>query len=206
MHHVLTFAACSVLLSGCVSLDKYNALKLERDQFLERLPQAEAEAGAERARAKVLKDQLDLLQAKGGDEQGLVATLTRQNAELQAKYEDLNRKYLEALANPRVELGEKVTNELEKLVAQYPDVLTFDAQRGMLKFKSDVTFASGSAEVTPRAKEVLRRWRRSSITPPSPSMSCWSPATPTTSWSATPRPFAWVTRTTGTSPPTARSP
>jgi chemotaxis protein MotB len=156
MHHALTFAACSLLLSGCVSLDKYNALKLERDQFSERLTQAEAEARAERARAKVLKDQLDLLLANRGDEQGLVQTLTRQNAELQAKYEELNRKYLDALTN-RMTLPEPVSNELEKLAAQYPDVMTFDASRGMIKFTSDVTFASGSAEVTARAKEVLAR-------------------------------------------------
>lgn len=157
MHHALTFAACSLLLSGCVSLDKYNALKLERDQFSERLTQAEAEARAERARAKVLKEQLDLLMANRGEGQDLLGNLTRQNAELQAKYEELNRKYLEQLGKPSVVLGEKVTNELEKLAAQYPDVLSFDASRGMLKFKSDVTFASGSSEVTPRAKEVLAK-------------------------------------------------
>jgi len=154
MHHALTFAACSLLLSGCVSLDKYNALKLERDQFSERLTQAEAEARSERARAKVLKDQLDALLASENGGQSLVQTLTRQNADLQAKLEDLNKKYLDAL-NRTVALPTEVSNELEKLAAQYPDVLSYDAARGMLKFKSDVTFASGSAEVTTRAKEVL---------------------------------------------------
>lgn len=152
----VSLALAAMLLGGCVSLDKYNALKLERDQYQERLSQAEKEAGVQRQLAKDLKAQLDALLAAGGENQSLAQTLTRQNADLMAKLEDLNRKYLDALAGKYV-LPADVTNALEALAAQYPDVFTFDASRGILKFKSDVTFASGSAEVTPRAKEVLAR-------------------------------------------------
>lgn len=154
MRSVLTFAVAGMLLSGCVSLDKYNALKLEKDQYAERLGQAEAEARAERERAKALKDSLDALLANGGDQQSLVQTLTRQNADLQAKLDELNKKYLDAL-NSRAVLPKDVSNALSDLAAQFPDVFDFDGN--VLKFKSDVTFASGSAEVTPRAKEVLAR-------------------------------------------------
>ena len=152
----VSLALAALLLGGCVSLDKYNALKLERDQYQERLSQAEKEAGVQRQLAKDLKAQLDALLAAGGENQSLAQTLTRQNADLMAKLEELNRKYLDALAGKYV-LPADVTNALEALAAQYPDVFTFDASRGILKFKSDVTFASGSAEVTPRAKEVLAR-------------------------------------------------
>jgi chemotaxis protein MotB len=156
MRYVALLASASFLFSGCVAADKYNALKLERDQYLERLTQAEAEARAEREKAKVLKDQLDAMLAAGGNQQDLLANLTKKNADLQSALDELNRKYQNALANP-ISLPAQVTNDLQELANQYPDVLTFDPKTGMLKFASDVTFASGSAEVTPRAKEVLAK-------------------------------------------------
>ena len=37
------------------------------------------------------------------------------------------------------------------------DTIEFDRERGLIKFKSDVTFAKGSAELTPQAKTVIGR-------------------------------------------------
>jgi chemotaxis protein MotB len=156
MRHVALLLLAGSMMNGCVALDKYNALKLERDQYLERLSQAESEARAEREKAKVLKDQLDALLAAGGNQQDLLANLTKKNADLQAAMDELNRKYQNALTNP-IALPAEVNTELSALAQQFPDVFEFDAARGLLKFKSDVTFASGSADVTPRAREVLRR-------------------------------------------------
>ena len=160
MRHLITLALAAFMLNGCVALDKYNALKLERDQYLERLGQAESEARAERERAKVLKDQLDALMAAGGDHQTLLQNLNKQNAELQAKLDELNRKYLEAVGRPPVgiALPAELDTALKELAAQYPELVEYDSARGILKFKSDVTFASGSAELTGRAKEVLTKF------------------------------------------------
>lgn len=155
MRSFVSLALAATLLGGCVSLDKYNALKLERDQLAERLPQAEAEARAERERAKLLKDQLDALMGTGTESQSLVQTLKRENADLKAELDRLNKLYQEALG--RNVLPVQVANALQELANQNPDVFEFDAEHGVLRFKSDVTFASGSAEVTPRAKEVLAR-------------------------------------------------
>ncbi len=155
MRSFVSFAFAAMLLGGCVSLDKYNALKMERDQYQERLSQAEKEAKSERDQANVLRAQIKAMLEAGGENQSLAQTLTRQNADLMSQLEAMNKKYLEALGrNP---LSAEVSNALADLAAQYPDVLEFDATRGVLRFKSDVTFASGSAEVTPRAKEVLAK-------------------------------------------------
>ena len=45
-----------------------------------------------------------------------------------------------------------LTNALQDFAAANPDIIEFDAARGVVKFKSDVTFASGSAVVNERAK------------------------------------------------------
>ena len=49
MHHWLGLAALTLALTGCVSQEKYNALKLERDRFAEQLGQAQTEASAARS-------------------------------------------------------------------------------------------------------------------------------------------------------------
>jgi chemotaxis protein MotB len=51
-----------------------------------------------------------------------------------------------------------LSNELQQFANQNPDLVDFDAAHGIVKFKSDVTFASGSAEVTPKAKEAITRF------------------------------------------------
>lgn len=160
MRHLVTLSLAGFMMNGCVALDKYNALKLEKEQCVERLSQAEAEARAEREKAKTLQDTLDRLMAAGGDQQTLVTNLTKQNADLTARLAELNRKYEEAMSRGPVgiALPTELDNALKELAAQNSDMVDFDSARGILKFKSDVTFASGSAELTPKAKEVLGKF------------------------------------------------
>lgn len=156
MRHLVLLTSVAATMGGCVSADKYNALRLERDQYLERLGQAEAEARAEREKARVLQQQLDAMLGAGGSQQGLLLNLQQQNAALKAQLEELNRRYDEAMRRePTVILPQSVSNDLQALASQNPDLLEFDASRGLLKFKSDVTFASGSADVQAKARSVL---------------------------------------------------
>jgi chemotaxis protein MotB len=45
---------------------------------------------------------------------------------------------------------------LRRLAGRYPGLVRYDADRGMLQFASDLTFASGSADVQAQAKNSLR--------------------------------------------------
>lgn len=49
---------------------------------------------------------------------------------------------------------------LKDLAAQYPDLITYDADRGMVRFTSDLTFASGSDEVTSAGRQSLEALAR----------------------------------------------
>ncbi len=51
-----------------------------------------------------------------------------------------------------------LSNELSALAEANPDLIEFDAARGIVKFKSDVTFGAGDATVSPKAREVLGRF------------------------------------------------
>lgn len=159
--HWIAVAALGLSLTGCVSQEKYNALKLDRDQLNERLSQADADARAAKEKSDLLKSQLDALMANGGTKDGLLANLQSQNSELQRQLDELNSKYNDAvngLGKMGTALPAALSNELERFAAENPDLVEFDAKRGIVKFKSDVTFASGDATLTAKAKEVLSRF------------------------------------------------
>jgi len=158
---VFSVAAVSLLMTGCVSQEKYNALKLERDGLAAQFQDADSRAGAAARERDAFKDMLDKLGANGNNMQALVTNLTGQNATLQAQLDELNRKYADALnrspsaGNP---LPQALTNELTAFAAANPDLVEFDAARGIVKFKSDVTFATGDAELQPKAKDAINRF------------------------------------------------
>lgn len=159
--HWIAVAALGLSLTGCVTQEKYNALKLDRDQLNERLGQADADARAAKEKADLLKSQLDGLMANGGTKDGLLANLQSQNSELRRQLDELNAKYNDAvngLGKAGTALPAALTSELERFAAENPDLVEFDAKRGIVKFKSDVTFSSGSDVLTAKAKEVLAKF------------------------------------------------
>ncbi len=145
---------------GCVSQEKYNALKLDRDQYAERLGTAERDALSASAEADAYKRQLELIAHGSTDQQGLITNLTTQVSDLQRENDELNRKYADAMNRPvgMAALPAPLNDALTQFAQQNPDLVDFDSARGVVKFKSDVTFATGSAEVTPKAQAVITRF------------------------------------------------
>lgn len=157
---LIGISTLGLALTGCVTQEKYNALKLDRDALAEQLAKAQGDANSARSSADAFKSQLDNMNSQGGTQTALVGNLSNQLQSLQSQYDDLNRKYMEALNRPMGSspLPQELSNTLDTFASQNPDLVEFDAARGIVKFKSDVTFASGDAAVTPKAKEVLAKF------------------------------------------------
>src|SRR3954447_14755424 len=95
---LLSLTAVGLFLSaGCVSQEKYNALKLDRDRYAEQLGSAQSSEAAARAEADAYKNQVSSIGGAGQSKEALVLNLTNQNNELQRQLDDLNRKYAEAV-------------------------------------------------------------------------------------------------------------
>src|SRR5688500_7145369 len=160
MSRFVGVAAIGLALGGCVSQEKYNALKLDRAGLGEPLDRSQTEAPSARAEAESYKSQLQALAGSGNNMSGLVTNLQQQNANLQAQLDQLNQKYADAMN--RVGTGPALPAQLNSALTDFanqnPDLVDFDSARGIVKFKSDVTFATGSAEVTAKAKEVIQRF------------------------------------------------
>jgi len=159
------FTALAVLaalagLSGCVAREKYDALKLEKDALVEQLGQAQAEASAAKAAEQAWKNQIDALMTGNRDAQELARKLGEENASLKAQLASMDEKYRQALSREPIVnlLSPELKSALEKFAQENPDLVEFDPARGIVKFKSDVTFAKGSAELTPQAKQAIARF------------------------------------------------
>src|SRR5688572_8351302 len=158
--HFILVAALGLMTVGCVSQEKYNALRLERDRFAEQLGQAQTEASAARSEADAYKSQLSNIGSAGTSKEAKIVNLTGQNAELQRQLDELNRRYSDAVKNvgSGSPLPVALTNELQAFADQNRDIVDFDSARGIVKFKSDLTFSPGSAEVTQQARQAIQRF------------------------------------------------
>ena len=144
---------------GCASQEDLTALQMENANLNEQLATANSEAARNRALVESLKEQLakvagegDIDQARYLNLQQQIAALTSERDALMAKYEGMIARLGES------ELPPPLINELNAWVAANPDLVEFDSKLGIVKFKSDVTFASGDAELTSEAKAVIGKF------------------------------------------------
>ena len=148
-------------LSGCVGQDKYNALKLDRDGLAEQLAKSQSDGQAAQAQADSYKSQLAQLMNNGQGSSALASNLSAQLASLQTQYDDLNKRYADAMNRPvtmGAALPPALTSELQAFAQQNPDLVEFDANKGIVKFKSDVTFDAGDASLKPEAGPAIARF------------------------------------------------
>ena len=164
---LVALSVISLGLTGCVSQEKYNALKLAHDGLVERIGEADREAQAAQAEAEAYKQQLAMFGQNGSGKDAMLMNLTQQNATLQQQLDELNRRYADAVnrVGTGQALPEPLTNVLQQFAQQNPDLVDFDAARGIVKFRSDVTFATGSSEVTGQARGAIQRFAQILNTP-----------------------------------------
>ena len=169
-HHLLRMAGLSALalmatvLSGCVSTEQYNAMKLNRDEAVSQLSQAQQQANTATAQYDVVKRQLDATRNSTDSKEALINNQTATISDLQHQLQDINGQYQNAInlagKAGSTPLPAPLTNELTVLAEQNPGLVDFDSARGMIKFKSDVTFPAGSADVTETVKPVIDKVAR----------------------------------------------
>lgn len=150
---LLTSGAAVALLSGCQDQDRYAKLDSAYRTTLSENQRLTQEMDA-------LRNEIDALRARIGQGDEALGAGTMTNAQLRQRLAQLMedyRKLEERLNSLGVVLNPETDAALRALAEQHPDLIAYDAKRGMLRFKSDLTFALGSVEVQPAARQGLQQ-------------------------------------------------
>jgi len=141
----VVFALCMLpALAACVSQQKYDdLLTAYRDQE-QQLVRMQSDLTTSQANEERLRSQLALAAAELDQVKGLHGADKEQIEKLLADYDKLRQQLGELNVGP---LPAALNQALAELARQYPDMLTFDERTGMLRFASDFTFDSGSAQL-----------------------------------------------------------
>jgi chemotaxis protein MotB len=145
-----TAAAALASLGGCVAQQPYDQVMAENRSLKDQNQQLQSDAQQARSESEIERAQRQKAEAA--------------LAAMQAKYGVLNDQLDVAMKNANAMDGRfsqiqfldpTTSNALQALADQYPNLIKYDATRGMLRFASDLTFDSGSDAVKPAAKESL---------------------------------------------------
>lgn len=147
----LLLAGLILAATGCVSQNERDRLQTLNRKCEEQVIELKAQLEEARARMAALQNMAPQ------QDPNLLAELNS----LRSERDQLNNKLasleerIRQLALTETPLPAELSDALAQLAQQYSDVMEYDPARGMLKFKSDLTFALGSADVNPKARESL---------------------------------------------------
>lgn len=139
---------------GCVAKDEHLRVDFARRKALERCETLERDLTDERNRSLALGSENESLRRELDTKTALAETLKQENdrldafaLRLQSQMDDVLAKGMGDIEIVEVKLPPELDRALQNLAAQYPDMIEYDAQRGAVRWKSDLTFAKGSDQV-----------------------------------------------------------
>ncbi len=148
----ITSVALLLAATGCVQQDRYDNTVLSARSLQEQVVAAEQDRDTARANLDQVRGQLAEARTTNDDLQGQVTRLDG-DLDLQArKYDQLLRRV------SQLEFGSlppQLEEALDHLAAAYPELISFDAGQGLLRFSSDFTFDLGSAELKSDAEATM---------------------------------------------------
>ncbi len=154
MRRAVMIATGALMLSGigCVQQDKYDNTVLGARSLKEQLVATERERDTTRANLDDVRGQLSEARATNVQLQEQVVAVSADFEVQVAKYDELLRRVSQLEFGP---LPIELEMALDHLAAAYPELLSFDAAQGLLRFSSDFTFDLGSAELRSNAEATL---------------------------------------------------
>lgn len=146
--------AGALMGTGCVSQKEYDHSVEAEQTWQQRLAEAQSERDAADARARQLA-------AENSAMRGEIESLQQSVAMTGTRAQDLENQIRgmgDRLNNVRLTMLDPTTDAaLRALANQYPNLIGYDAERGMLRIASDLTFDSGSDVVKSGATEALQK-------------------------------------------------
>lgn len=153
MRNRLTAVALTTIMSlsvGCVSQGQYDDLQQAYRKSQEQVVEMES-------RLASLNQQIEMLRSAPQQDTARLEELLAERDELMAQLDQLQGRYTDLASRDIAALPSDVDEALKEFAANNSDLVEYDATRGMVKFRSDLTFDLGSAELTSAAEDTLRQ-------------------------------------------------
>lgn len=150
------------MVGGCVSLDEHNRLKQANRLLTADRDQTAQELADERKNSDLLRSRLQSYEREGMTKDELLANLRGENDLLDRMRQMTQAELEQALGrvgNITIEgakLPEPLDSALRRFADEHPSEVEYDAQRGFVKWKSDLVFALGSDVVKESSLSGLR--------------------------------------------------
>ncbi|MBN1344183.1 MAG: OmpA family protein [Phycisphaerae bacterium] len=158
--------------SGCVAKEQYEKVRANLRKCDEHRQQLQQELQAEKDNVAALQNQLATIRDQYGGKDAEIARLQQENNQLSAALDEMKKTAQAALDRPPVEptvivrkLPAELHKALQEFAQKYPDMVEYDAQRGAVKWKSDLVFALGSDVVKDTAKASLQAFAKIAASP-----------------------------------------
>ncbi len=137
--------------TGCVTQDV-------ADRQQELLRDKNGQIVALEARLEEMQDRLSAAEANSGAAGDLLA-VSAERDRLRSLLADANATIDDLASRPSVEMrmDPVVASALARLANANPNLMSYDAVRGVIQLQSDLTFGSGSIEVSPAAVSALNQ-------------------------------------------------
>ncbi len=157
IHRTLVFGCllAAIVGSGCVSQQQYDQLQVAYRRSQEQVVELQG-------RLAEVNQRIADIQSGGDQQESTIATLMAERDRLTdqlnswaSKYKDLEDRVRNMGGPSGPVLTPQMDKALRDFAAAHDDLVTYDADLGMIKFKSDLTFGSGSADLTDTAKTTL---------------------------------------------------
>lgn len=146
------------LLGGCVSQGQYDDLVTKERRGQEQIVDLQEKIAAMDAELRALKTA-----GPGGPSPEMIAYQDKLKSDRDALQAALDRarEDLGRLANGAIDvpamLPQALDQALMNLAAANPELMEYDSRRGMVKLKSDLTFALGSTEINANGVAALQK-------------------------------------------------
>ncbi|XAL99951.1 OmpA family protein [Phycisphaeraceae bacterium D3-23] len=163
-----TLLVAAGLSTGCVANSSLDDMTEINRRLEERIVDLESQVARLRSTIAQKDETIGMMRGRGDASTAMAARLAEEEAARARLQAELDRANLQLanLADQQPEiiirdvLPPEVSDALAELARANPDLMTFDEQRGMIRLRSDLTFALGSATVNEGAQDALARLAR----------------------------------------------
>ncbi len=144
-----------IFITGCISQEQYNVAMSQNRTQAQRIISIESQLNNATLKANELERRLEILKgtstASDGANAAEIAALRKDIADKKALVERIRAQLLRG----GVQLPAELSIALQELAGS-SEMIAFDEETGILKFKSDFLFRSGSADVNAKAEASIK--------------------------------------------------